>query len=177
MKMVSCLLQHHTYFHSLSLPFSILTHLPFFQLVALALVACAAADPEAKADADGYYGGYGGYGLSRPHRPPPVPHRLGGYAGLHHYGYGKREAEAAPAAEADAYYDTYGGYGRSYGGYGRPVYSHHVVSYPMTTYHNSNLGHNIYKRKAEANAEPKRGNYYDGWWSRPTYPSFWPTRG
>merc|ERR1712080_290729 len=71
-------------------------------LVVLALAAIAAAEPEAEAKADPYllYGGYGlghlgyghlGYGL--------------GYGG---YYYGKREAEAEPKAEAEPYLYGYG---------------------------------------------------------------------
>ena len=89
-----------------------------FQVCCAAL---AAAEPEAKADADpallygGYAGypyaglgyGYGAYGLS--------------YAAPYTY-YGKRSADAEPEADADAYYlGGYGlgyGYGGLYGGYG-----------------------------------------------------------
>merc|ERR1712158_34548 len=84
-------------------------------LVVLALAAIAAAEPEAEAKADPYllYGGYGlghyGYGL--------------GYHGLGYRTYvyyGKREAEAEPKAEAEPYLYGYG-YGLGHYGYGRSL--------------------------------------------------------
>ena len=83
------------------------------QILALALVGCAAAAPEAepKAAADPYYyGGYGGYGL----RGYGLGYRTYGY-GLGGHFYGKRSAEAEPKAEAEADPYYYGGY---YGGLG-----------------------------------------------------------
>merc|ERR1719300_1049709 len=74
-------------------------------LVVLALAAIAAAEPEAEAKADPYLL-YGGYGL--------------GYYGLgHRVYYGKREAE--PKAEAEPYY---GYYGLGYHGLGYRTYGY-----------------------------------------------------
>merc|ERR1739838_1008409 len=90
--------------------------------------ALAAAEPEAKADADpallygayGYAGlpyagyGYGGLGYAG----------YAGYAGYdaYPYAYGKRSADAEP--KADAYYGYaglgYGAYGLGYAGYATP---------------------------------------------------------
>merc|ERR1712055_646109 len=115
-------------------------------LVILALLGCVLAEPEAKADADAWYGGYGlgyrgygGYGLG--YRSHGLGY--GGYGGYGSYGgyrshyIGKRSAdsepeavaEAEPEADADAWYGGYGlgyrgyggyglGYARGYGGYG-----------------------------------------------------------
>merc|ERR1712115_613638 len=105
-------------------------------ILALALAALVAAEPEAKPEADayydygyglcGYYGGYRTYGLGYSH-------------GLY---YGKREAEAEP--EADAYY----GYGYGLGGY-YGGYRTYGLGY--------GYGHGLYYGKREAEAEPYYG--------------------
>merc|ERR1712227_168599 len=90
-------------------------------ILTAAFIAGALAAPEAKADADAWYGYYGrGYGYGGYYRP------------YRYYGgwYGKRsagaepEAEAAPDADADAWYGYYGygyrPYGYGYHGYYRP---------------------------------------------------------
>merc|ERR1719189_1725498 len=100
-------------------------------LVILALLGCVLAEPEAKADADAWYGGYGGYGLGyRGYGGYGLGYRsyglgyargYGGYGGYRSHYIGKRSADAEPKAEADAWYGGYGGYGlgyRGYGGYG-----------------------------------------------------------
>merc|ERR1712055_448640 len=107
-------------------------------LVVLALVACVAAEPEAKAKADpyyygGYYGGLGSYGGG--YRSYGLGY--GGYAAGLGY-YGKREADAEPKSEAEPkadadpyYYGGYGGYGygRSYGGYGGYGLGYRILGY------------------------------------------------
>merc|ERR1712184_207360 len=80
-----------------------------FNMLKFAFVVCcaalAAAEPEAKADADpallyGAYGAYGAYGYG-------LPYAGYGYGAYPYAYYGKRSADAEPKAEAVAYY--YGG--------------------------------------------------------------------
>merc|ERR1712154_684226 len=98
------------------------------------------AEPEAKADAEPYYGYYG---YARPY---------GGLYGYRTYGYyGKRSADAEPKADANPYlvYSglhtpyAYGhGYGLGYGYHGLAGYSHYYG-----------------KRSADAEPEPYYGYY------------------
>jgi len=120
----------------------------YLALLAIALFAVVAAEPEADADAaahyyGGYYGhpgyyGYGryGYGYGRYHGYYGYPYGRYGYA--HHYG--KRSADAEPEAEAEAdpaylYAGHYGYAGRyAYGAYGYP-YSYGYAGYPYAAYY------------------------------------------
>merc|ERR1712127_1167631 len=133
----------------------IVCNMKYLAILAIALFAIVAAEPEAEADAEaaaayygGYYGrGYGyGYGYGLGHRG-----YYGGYYGHglygRGYGYGhylgKRSADAEPEADAEAgvalYGHAYGPYPYAYGGYyghgllaGAP--SHQHVSPPAATY-------------------------------------------
>merc|ERR1712088_130639 len=124
-------------------------------LVVLALFALVAAEPEAEAKANPYWGYYGTHGFG-----------VGTYSGLgHHVGYGypttmwghygKREAEAEPKA------DPYWGY---YGTHGVGVGTYHGVG--VGAYHG--IGHSVgytypyynHFGKREAEAEPKADPYW-----------------
>merc|ERR1719273_1971512 len=141
----------------------------YLAILAIALFAIVAAEPEADADAAAaYYGGY--YG-----------HRYGAYGYAHHYG--KRSADAEPEAEAEAdpaylYAGAYGhpyAYGAyPYGYYGfrafAPYYarsaSHQHVSTPAATYGISQL----HKRSADAEPEADAAAaYYGGYYGHPGY--------
>merc|ERR1712087_1036904 len=91
----------------------------YLAILAIALFAVVAAEPEADADAaaayyGGYYGhpGYYGYGYGLGYRG----YYGYGYPRYGYYGhhYGKRSADAEPEAEA-AYLSYYGGYPYAYG--------------------------------------------------------------
>merc|ERR1719305_1012491 len=143
----------------------------YLAILAIALFAIVAAEPEAEADAEAaaaYYGGYGyGYGYGLGHRG-----YYGGYYGHglygRGYGYGhylgKRSADAEPEADAEAgvalyghaygLYPyglrAYGAYPYAYGGYyGHGLIagasSHQHVSTPAATYGISQ----IHKRSAD----------------------------
>merc|ERR1712066_309779 len=137
----------------------IVWNMKYLALLAIALFAVVAAEPEADADAAAhYYGGYYGY--------PGYGYRYGGYYGYPGYGYGgyyrhfgKRSADAEPEADADAYfYGAYpyglGYYGRGYYGYpgyayGAVASSSQHVSTPAATYGITQL----HKRSADAEPE------------------------
>merc|ERR1712055_99880 len=140
-------------------------------ILALTLAALAAAEPDAKADADAYYGyslghlGYGGY-------------RTYGLGYGHGFYYGKREAEAEAKPEAEPY--DYGGhfYGKREA---EPfVYAHYPAVHSVYSYgvpaavpavaggyaaagryvaNSAGVVH-IAKREAEADAKPY---YYAGY--------------
>merc|ERR1711956_204376 len=131
----------------------IVCNMKYLAILAIALFAIVAAEPEAEADAEaaaayygGYYGrgyGYGGYG------------RAYGYGGHH---YGKRSADAEPEADAEAgvahYGRAYGAYPYAFGGYyghglvaGASSFQH--VSTPAAAYGISQ----IHKRSADAEPE------------------------
>merc|ERR1712002_160960 len=109
----------------------IVWNMKYLALLAIALFAVVAAEPEADADAAAhYYGGYYGY--------PGYGYRYGGYYGYPGYGYGgyyrhfgKRSADAEPEADADADAYYYGAYGRGYYGgyYGRGYYGYPGYAY------------------------------------------------
>merc|ERR1712002_1170325 len=116
----------------------IVWNMKYLALLAIALFAVVAAEPEADADAAAhYYGGYYGY--------PGYGYRYGGYYGYPGYGYGgyyrhfgKRSADAYP----------YGAYGRGYYGgyYGRGYYGYPGYAYGAYRHFG--------KRSADAEADP-----------------------
>merc|ERR1712193_100099 len=145
----------------------IVCNMKYLAILAIALFAVVAAEPEADADAaaayyGGYYGhrGYYGYGYPRY-----------GYYGHH---YGKRSADAEPEAEA-AYLSYYGGYPYAYGyPYGYRAYyapaassSFQHVSTGAATYGISQL----HKRSADAEpeADSDAAYYYGGYYGHPGY--------
>jgi len=162
----------------------------YLALLAIALFAIVAAEPEADADAaaayyGGYYGhpgyyGYGryGYGYGRYHGYYGYPYGRYGYA--HHYG--KRSADAEPEADAEAdpaylyagHFGGYYGYPYAYGAYPYAAYyrpavaaSHQHVSTPAATY-----GINqVHKRSADAEpeADADAAYYYGGYYGHPGY--------
>merc|ERR1712079_511576 len=156
----------------------IVCNMKYLAILAIALFAVVAAEPEADADAAaayyggyyghpyGYYGGYRGY--------------YGGYYGYpYRYGYGhylgKRSADAEPEAEAEAdpaylYAGAYGypyGYGyRAFAPYYATSASHQHVSTPAATYGISQL----HKRSADAEPEADAAAaYYGGYYGHPGY--------
>merc|ERR1711894_734813 len=124
----------------------IVCNMKYLAILAIALFAVVAAEPEADADAAAaYYGGYYGhpYGYGLYNRGYyggyyGYPYRYGAY-GYAHHALGKRSADAE--AEADPAYLYAGAYGYPYG-YGyrafAPYYaasaSHQHVSTPAATY-------------------------------------------
>merc|ERR1712066_32915 len=126
----------------------IVWNMKYLALLAIALFAVVAAEPEADADAAAhYYGGYYGY--------PGYGYRYGGYYGYPGYGYGgyyrhfgKRSADAEPEADADADAYYYGAYGRGYYGgyYGRGYYGYPGYAYGAYRHFG--------KRSADAEADP-----------------------
>merc|ERR1711909_94373 len=117
-----------------------------FNMLKFAFVVCcaalAAAEPEAKADADpallyGAYGAYGAYDYG-------LPYAGYGYGAYPYAYYGKRSADAEPKADADAYY--YGAYGLGYG-YAGP-YAYGAYAYG--------------KRSADAEPKADADAYYYG---------------
>merc|ERR1712210_309285 len=106
----------------------IVCNMKYLAILAIALFAIVAAEPEAEADAEAaaaYYGGFYGRGY-----------------GYGHY-LGKRSADAEPEADAEAgvalYGHAYGAYPYAYGGYyGHGLIagasSHQHVSTPAATY-------------------------------------------
>merc|ERR1712061_375467 len=166
---------------------SLIVNMKYLALLAIALFAVVAAEPEADADAaaayyGGYYGypGYGyGYGYGRGY--------YGGYYGGYPYGrygyahhYGKRSADAEPEADAEAdpaylYAGHYGYAGYPYGAYGYPygayygyrpavAASHQHVSTPAATYG----VHQLHKRDADAEPEADAAAaYYGGHYGYP----------
>merc|ERR1712224_842660 len=160
----------------------IVCNMKYLAILAIALFAIVAAEPEADADAaaayyGGYYGhpGYYGYGYGLGYRGYyGHPYRYGAYGYAHHYG--KRSAEADPAylyAGAYGYPYAYGAY--PYGYYGfrafAPYYaasaSHQHVSTPAATYGISQL----HKRSADAEpeADADAAYYYGGYYGHPGY--------
>merc|ERR1712156_817241 len=151
----------------------IVCNMKYLAILAIALFAVVAAEPEADADAAaGYYGGYRGYygGYYG------YPYRYGAY-GYAHHALGKRSADAE--AEADPAYLYAGAYGYPYAysypyGYGyrafAPYYaasaSHQHVSTPAATYGISQL----HKRSADAEPEADAAAaYYGGYYGHPGY--------
>merc|ERR1712224_724375 len=151
----------------------IVCNMKYLAILAIALFAIVAAEPEADADAaaayyGGYYGhpGYYGYGYGLGYRGYyGHPYRYGAYGYAHHYG--KRSADADPAylyAGAYGYPYAYGAY--PYGYYGfrafAPYYahssSHQHVSTPAATYGISQL----HKRSADAEPEADAAAAYYG---------------
>merc|ERR1712072_557852 len=109
-----------------------------FNMLKFAFVVCcaalAAAEPEAKADADPALL-YGAYGYAAPYGYGAYGYGGLGYAAPYAYGayYGKRSADAKPKADADAYY--YGAYGLVYGGlYGGYAYGAYPYAYGAYAY-------------------------------------------
>merc|ERR1711981_878452 len=170
---------------------SLIVNMKYLALLAIALFAVVAAEPEADADAAAaYYGGYyghpgyyGGYGLG--HRYGYGGY-YGGYAGYGRYGYahhyGKRSADAEPEADAEAdpaylYAGHYGYAGYPYGAYGYPygayygyrpavAASHQHVSTAAATYGI----HQLHKRDADAEPEADAAAaYYGGYYGHPGY--------
>merc|ERR1712018_580749 len=163
----------------------IVWNMKYLALLAIALFAVVAAEPEADADAAAhYYGGYYGYpgyyGYGRRY--------YGGYYGYPYgrYGYayrhfGKRSADAEPEADAEAdpaylYAGHYGyagypyAYGYPYGAYYgyRPAVaaSHQHVSTAAATYG----VHQLHKRDADAEPEADAAAaYYGGYYGHPGY--------
>merc|ERR1712241_483928 len=173
----------------------------FFQVGVLALAAIACAEPEADAKADpayfygnyyGYPSFYSGYG----YRSYASPY-WGGYYNRG-YGYWKRDADSQPeaAAEADAEADPAFFY-RNY--FYNPYYNQHswgmnsnmdmnnmqmnngnMMQYNMNRnyayalpwgYNLNYQGSRFFKREAEAEADPAYfyGNFYNGPYYRPYY--------
>merc|ERR1711974_526657 len=163
----------------------IVCNMKYLAILAIALFAIVAAEPEADADAaaayyGGYYGhpGYYGYGYGLGYRGYyGHPYRYGAYGYAHHDG--KRSADAEPEADAEAdpaylYAGAYG-YPYAYGYYGfrafTPYYarsaSHQHVSTPAATYGISQL----HKRSADAEpeADADAAVYYGGYYGHPGY--------
>merc|ERR1712066_1070764 len=115
----------------------IVWNMKYLALLAIALFAVVAAEPEADADAAAhYYGGYYGY--------PGYGYGYGGY----YRHFGKRSADAEPEADADADAYYYGAYGRGYYGgyYGRGYYGYPGYAYGAYRHFG--------KRSADAEADP-----------------------
>merc|ERR1711970_51315 len=117
-------------------------------LVYLALIVLTAAEPEAKSDADAFYGvgGYGVHGARTYGGLANIGYGIGGLGihGVRNYGgygighsvYGKREADS------DAFF--YGGIGHGIGGYG---------VHGVRNYGGYGIGHSVYgKREADSDA-------------------------
>merc|ERR1712217_269843 len=157
----------------------IVCNMKYLAILAIALFAVVAAEPEADADAaaayyGGYYGhpGYYGYGYGLGYRG----YYGYGYPRYGYYGhhYGKRSAGAEPEAEA-AYLSYYGGYPYAYGyPYGYRAYyapaassSFQHVSTGAATYGISQL----HKRSADAEpeADADAAYYYGGYYGHPGY--------
>merc|ERR1712129_578276 len=108
----------------------IVCNMKYLAILAIALFAIVAAEPEAEADAEAaaaYYGGYygrgGGYG------------RAYGYGGHH---YGKRSADAEPEAEADAEAGV-AHYGHAYGAYPYGLRAYGAYPYAFGGYYGHGL--------------------------------------
>merc|ERR1712156_1302868 len=157
----------------------IVCKMKYLAILAIALFAIVAAEPEADADAaaayyGGYYGhpGYYGYGYGLGYRG----YYGYGYPRYGYYGhhYGKRSADAEPEAEA-AYLSYYGGYPYAYGyPYGYRAYyapaassSFQHASTGAATYGISQL----HKRSADAEpeADADAAYYYGGYYGHPGY--------
>merc|ERR1711981_456396 len=158
----------------------IVCNMKYLAILAIALFAIVAAEPEADADATAaYYGGYYGhpysygygYGLGyRGYYGGYYGHRYGAYGYAHHYG--KRSAEADPAylyAGAYGYPYAYGAYPYGYGYRAfAPYYagssSFQHVSTGAATYGISQL----HKRSADAEPEADAAAaYYGGYYGHP----------
>merc|ERR1712029_1311319 len=155
---------------------SLIVIMKYLAILAIALFAVVAAEPEAEADAEAaaaYYGGYYGH-------PYRYGYGLGGYYGGyygHRFGYGlgyrhfgKREAEADPALVYAHAYAPYAAY--PYAAYAPYYYrapassSFQHVSTPAATYGLSQL----HKRSADAEPEADAAAaYYGGYYGHPGY--------
>merc|ERR1711874_837877 len=170
----------------------IVCNMKYLALLAIALFAIVAAEPEAEADAEAaaaYYGGYygRGYGYGYGHH---LGYRgyYGGYYGYPYRGYGyghylgKRSADAEPEADADAavlYAGHYGyagypyayGYPYGLGYYARPVAA--ASSFQHVSVNGATHGiSQIHKRSADAEPEADAeaaAAYYGGYYGRGYY--------
>merc|ERR1712029_279774 len=151
---------------------SLIVIMKYLAILAIALFAVVAAEPEAEADAEAaaaYYGGYYGH-------PYRYGYGLGGYYGGYYghrfgYGYGlgyrhfgKREAEADPALVYAHAYAPYAAY--PYRAPASSSFQH--VSTPAATYGLSQL----HKRSADAEPEADAdaaAAYYGGYYGHPGY--------